>query len=51
MINIYCFNNTIVINLWIAFKLTARDNCFDKIQSILIDTNIEKPPNSFLAVR
>ncbi len=51
MDNIYYLNNTIVNNLWIALKLTARDNCFDKIQSILVNTNIEKPPNSFLAER
>ena len=34
-----------------SLKLTSRNNCFDRIQSILVNTNIEKPPNSFLADR
>ena len=46
----YCLNNTIDLYLWKA-KLTARNNCFNKIQSILVETSVEKPPNSFLADR
>ncbi len=35
--------------IFCIIKLTARNNCFDKIQSILVNTNIEKPPNDVLA--
>ena len=45
MENVYCLNLSIVDCLWITLKLTARDNRFGKIQSILVNTNIEKPPD------
>jgi len=34
-----------------AIKLTAKSSCFDMIRSILVNTDIEKPPHSFLEVR
>ncbi len=51
MKKIYGLNNTIIKNLWLFIKLSARNNCFDRIQSILVRTNMQKPPNSFLADR
>ena len=35
--------------IFCIIKLTARNNCFERIQSILVNTNIEKPPNDVLA--
>ena len=40
---------TNIKNLLQALRLIAKNNCFETIQSILVNTNIEKPPNVFLA--
>ncbi len=45
------FNQTIDRSLFHAIKLTAKNSYFERIQSILVYTNIEKPPNFFLAER
>ena len=43
------FNQDLLEECNSSIKLTARNNCFERIQSILVNTNIEKPPNDVLA--